>query len=170
MSCDDSDICRSGSKITAGSQSPTQDSCPTCILSLHAFADRPVPPSVPGSECVTDPYVHFLPLFLSVRPNVCGSRFHSYCCPGWKTLPGGNQCIVRKSLPLLSASCYWKLGKETLVLWELFRLFQKLRSKQHRLPFREAATPSWTELNSKSFMRCGGAQTDTSPIKTTSGG
>ncbi|KYO20614.1 hypothetical protein Y1Q_0012514 [Alligator mississippiensis] len=28
-------------------------------------------------------------------PNVCGSRFHSYCCPGWKTLPGGNQCIVR---------------------------------------------------------------------------
>ncbi|KAJ8338727.1 hypothetical protein SKAU_G00355130 [Synaphobranchus kaupii] len=22
-------------------------------------------------------------------PNVCGSRFHSYCCPGWKTLPGG---------------------------------------------------------------------------------
>ncbi|XP_043562346.1 fibrillin-2-like [Chiloscyllium plagiosum] len=27
-------------------------------------------------------------------PNVCGSRFHSYCCPGWKTLPGGNQCIV----------------------------------------------------------------------------
>lgn len=37
-------------------------------------------------------------LFLSClyRPNVCGSRFHSYCCPGWKTLPGGNQCIVRK--------------------------------------------------------------------------
>ncbi|TSK16121.1 Fibrillin-2 [Bagarius yarrelli] len=27
-------------------------------------------------------------------PNVCGSRLHSYCCPGWKTLPGGNQCIV----------------------------------------------------------------------------
>uniref|UniRef100_A0A8D0L9R6 Fibrillin 2 n=1 Tax=Sphenodon punctatus TaxID=8508 RepID=A0A8D0L9R6_SPHPU len=27
-------------------------------------------------------------------PNVCGSRFHAYCCPGWKTLPGGNQCIV----------------------------------------------------------------------------
>ncbi|XP_029108624.1 fibrillin-2 isoform X1 [Scleropages formosus] len=27
-------------------------------------------------------------------PNVCGSRFHSYCCPGWKTFPGGNQCIV----------------------------------------------------------------------------
>ncbi|NWU86044.1 FBN2 protein, partial [Onychorhynchus coronatus] len=27
-------------------------------------------------------------------PNVCGSRFHLYCCPGWKTLPGGNQCIV----------------------------------------------------------------------------
>ncbi|XP_043916738.1 fibrillin-2 [Protopterus annectens] len=27
-------------------------------------------------------------------PNVCGSRFQTYCCPGWKTLPGGNQCIV----------------------------------------------------------------------------
>lgn len=37
----------------------------------------------------------FFVLF-SIRPNVCGSRFHSYCCPGWKTLPGGNQCIVRK--------------------------------------------------------------------------
>ncbi|RMB94377.1 hypothetical protein DUI87_29187 [Hirundo rustica rustica] len=28
-------------------------------------------------------------------PNVCGSRYNAYCCPGWKTLPGGNQCIVR---------------------------------------------------------------------------
>nr|XP_021561177.1 fibrillin-3 [Neomonachus schauinslandi] len=27
-------------------------------------------------------------------PNVCGSRFHTYCCPGWRTLPGGNQCVV----------------------------------------------------------------------------
>ncbi|KAA0701377.1 Fibrillin-2 Fibrillin-2 C-terminal peptide [Triplophysa tibetana] len=27
-------------------------------------------------------------------PNVCGSRHHAYCCPGWKTLTGGNQCIV----------------------------------------------------------------------------
>ncbi|XP_032164959.1 fibrillin-3 isoform X8 [Mustela erminea] len=27
-------------------------------------------------------------------PNVCGSRFHAYCCPGWRTLPGGNQCVV----------------------------------------------------------------------------
>ncbi|KAI4798774.1 hypothetical protein KUCAC02_020506, partial [Chaenocephalus aceratus] len=35
------------------------------------------------------------------RPNVCGSRFHSYCCPGWKTLPGGNQCIV----PICRNSC-----------------------------------------------------------------
>ncbi|CAM9994712.1 unnamed protein product [Lampetra fluviatilis] len=34
-------------------------------------------------------------------PNVCGSRFHSYCCPGWKTLPGGNQCIV----PICRTSC-----------------------------------------------------------------
>uniref|UniRef100_A0A452S9M8 Fibrillin 3 n=1 Tax=Ursus americanus TaxID=9643 RepID=A0A452S9M8_URSAM len=28
------------------------------------------------------------------EPNVCGSRFHAYCCPGWRTLPGGNQCVV----------------------------------------------------------------------------
>ncbi|XP_066038029.1 fibrillin-2 isoform X1 [Chamaea fasciata] len=34
-------------------------------------------------------------------PNVCGSRFRSYCCPGWKTLPGGNQCIV----PICRNSC-----------------------------------------------------------------
>ncbi|XP_053097505.1 fibrillin-2 isoform X2 [Pangasianodon hypophthalmus] len=34
-------------------------------------------------------------------PNVCGSRLHSYCCPGWKTLPGGNQCIV----PICRNSC-----------------------------------------------------------------
>ncbi|XP_036073377.1 fibrillin-1 isoform X2 [Oryzias melastigma] len=27
-------------------------------------------------------------------PNVCGSRNNAYCCPGWKTLTGGNQCIV----------------------------------------------------------------------------
>ncbi|KAM6168126.1 fibrillin-3 [Erethizon dorsatum] len=27
-------------------------------------------------------------------PNVCGSRFHAYCCPGWRTLPGGNRCVV----------------------------------------------------------------------------
>uniref|UniRef100_A0A8C3GPN9 Fibrillin 3 n=1 Tax=Cairina moschata TaxID=8855 RepID=A0A8C3GPN9_CAIMO len=40
-------------------------------------------------------------LFLIFRPNVCGSRFHSYCCPGWKTLPGGNQCIV----PICRNSC-----------------------------------------------------------------
>uniref|UniRef100_G1KAM9 Fibrillin-2 n=1 Tax=Anolis carolinensis TaxID=28377 RepID=G1KAM9_ANOCA len=37
----------------------------------------------------------------SRMPNVCGSRFHSYCCPGWKTLPGGNQCIV----PICRNSC-----------------------------------------------------------------
>lgn len=34
-------------------------------------------------------------------PNVCGSRFHSYCCPGWKTLPAGNQCIV----PICRSTC-----------------------------------------------------------------
>ncbi|XP_063036507.1 fibrillin-2 isoform X2 [Melospiza melodia melodia] len=34
-------------------------------------------------------------------PNVCGSRFRSYCCPGWRTLAGGNQCIV----PICRNSC-----------------------------------------------------------------
>ncbi|XP_051764232.1 fibrillin-2-like [Ctenopharyngodon idella] len=34
-------------------------------------------------------------------PNVCGSRLQSYCCPGWKTLPGGNQCVV----PICRNSC-----------------------------------------------------------------
>uniref|UniRef100_A0A7N5ZUD6 Fibrillin 2b n=1 Tax=Anabas testudineus TaxID=64144 RepID=A0A7N5ZUD6_ANATE len=43
----------------------------------------------------------YLPKNRTTRPNVCGSRFHSYCCPGWKTLPGGNQCIV----PICRNSC-----------------------------------------------------------------
>ncbi|TKS69600.1 Fibrillin-1 MP340 [Collichthys lucidus] len=34
-------------------------------------------------------------------PNVCGSRNNAYCCPGWKTLTGGNQCIV----PICRSSC-----------------------------------------------------------------
>ncbi|KAM9409241.1 fibrillin-1 isoform 1-T1 [Pholidichthys leucotaenia] len=34
-------------------------------------------------------------------PNVCGSRSNAYCCPGWKTLTGGNQCIV----PICRSSC-----------------------------------------------------------------
>ncbi|MGH0119001.1 UNVERIFIED_CONTAM: hypothetical protein FKN15_003550, partial [Acipenser sinensis] len=34
-------------------------------------------------------------------PNVCGSRFNAYCCPGWKTLSGGNQCIV----PVCESGC-----------------------------------------------------------------
>ncbi|XP_078600661.1 fibrillin-2-like isoform X3 [Branchiostoma floridae x Branchiostoma japonicum] len=34
-------------------------------------------------------------------PNVCGSRFQSYCCPGWRTLPSGNQCIV----PICKNTC-----------------------------------------------------------------
>ncbi|XP_043933555.1 fibrillin-1 isoform X1 [Protopterus annectens] len=34
-------------------------------------------------------------------PNVCGSTYNAYCCPGWKTLPGGNQCIV----PICRNSC-----------------------------------------------------------------
>ncbi|XP_021100835.1 fibrillin-3 isoform X3 [Heterocephalus glaber] len=35
-------------------------------------------------------------------PNVCGSRFHAYCCPGWRTLPGGNQCVV----PVCDRGCH----------------------------------------------------------------
>ncbi|XP_052610644.1 fibrillin-3 isoform X2 [Peromyscus californicus insignis] len=34
------------------------------------------------------------PAIVLQGPNVCGSRFHAYCCPGWRTLPGRNQCIV----------------------------------------------------------------------------
>ncbi|XP_069857979.1 LOW QUALITY PROTEIN: fibrillin-3 [Dipodomys merriami] len=34
------------------------------------------------------------PGFLLQGPNICGSHFHAYCCPGWRTLPGGNRCIV----------------------------------------------------------------------------
>ncbi|XP_049983407.1 fibrillin-3 isoform X3 [Alexandromys fortis] len=34
------------------------------------------------------------PAIILQGPNVCGSRFHAYCCPGWRTLPGRNQCIV----------------------------------------------------------------------------
>ncbi|XP_062418004.1 fibrillin-1 [Pungitius pungitius] len=34
-------------------------------------------------------------------PNVCGSRNSAYCCPGWKTLTGGNQCIV----PICRSPC-----------------------------------------------------------------
>lgn len=35
------------------------------------------------------------------RPNVCGSRFHAYCCPGWRTFPGRSQCVVRECCCLL---------------------------------------------------------------------
>uniref|UniRef100_A0A8C3G947 Fibrillin-1 n=1 Tax=Cyclopterus lumpus TaxID=8103 RepID=A0A8C3G947_CYCLU len=40
-------------------------------------------------------------LLRTCRPNVCGSRNNAYCCPGWKTLTGGNQCIV----PICRSSC-----------------------------------------------------------------
>ncbi|RXN13923.1 fibrillin-1 [Labeo rohita] len=36
-----------------------------------------------------------------MKPNVCGSRLQSYCCPGWKTLPGGNRCVV----PVCEKTC-----------------------------------------------------------------
>ncbi|XP_054530117.1 fibrillin-3 isoform X19 [Pan troglodytes] len=34
-------------------------------------------------------------------PNVCGSRFHAYCCPGWRTFPGRSQCVV----PICRRAC-----------------------------------------------------------------
>lgn len=68
----------------------------------------------------TLPYVCMTSL-VHCRPNVCGSRFHSYCCPGWKTLPGGNQCIVREWLAGFAAwgSSRPRLGSNLLysVLW-----------------------------------------------------
>uniref|UniRef100_A0A3Q1IVZ7 Fibrillin-1 n=1 Tax=Anabas testudineus TaxID=64144 RepID=A0A3Q1IVZ7_ANATE len=45
--------------------------------------------------------IHFMDVFGLTVPNVCGSRNNAYCCPGWKTLTGGNQCIV----PICRSSC-----------------------------------------------------------------
>lgn len=48
-------------------------------------------------ECSSTRFRSFLSLLCVLcRPNVCGSRNNAYCCPGWKTLTGGNQCIVRE--------------------------------------------------------------------------
>lgn len=92
---------------------------------------------------------------------MCGSRFHSYCCPGWKTLPGGNQCIVRKFLapfsPDFSVHCQNMLtDKNALLLssnlqeflwrWLLFQaqhvhLFQWAALPQLWLRSRSVAPP-----------------------------
>lgn len=62
---------------------------------------------------------------LSRRPNVCGSRFHTYCCPGWRTLPGGNQCVVRE------CRCHLEVGGSgrgrrgsSLTCWQAQPCFQ----------------------------------------------
>uniref|UniRef100_A0A3B5AFR1 Fibrillin 2b n=1 Tax=Stegastes partitus TaxID=144197 RepID=A0A3B5AFR1_9TELE len=87
-----------------------------CFVSISLFsAPTPPPPPPPASSSSLHKLGFLLKyvwevrassevclfFFVSVRPNVCGSRFHSYCCPGWKTLPGGNQCIV----PICRNSC-----------------------------------------------------------------
>lgn len=41
---------------------------------------------------------------------MCGSRNNAYCCPGWKTLTGGNQCIVRKYHYFPLYRCAFKSG------------------------------------------------------------
>uniref|UniRef100_A0A3B3DIK3 Fibrillin 2b n=1 Tax=Oryzias melastigma TaxID=30732 RepID=A0A3B3DIK3_ORYME len=72
---------------------------PTELQSLFLLSDYQ---QMTTNTCRLDGYqVHLLRLFVSNRPNVCGSRFNSYCCPGWKTLAGGNQCIV----PICRSSC-----------------------------------------------------------------
>lgn len=83
------------------------------------------------------PYVCMTSL-VHCRPNVCGSRFHSYCCPGWKTLPGGNQCIVREWLAGIAAwgSSQPHLGSNLLysVFW--FRIqWPHRRDNQDVAPF-----------------------------------
>lgn len=41
--------------------------------------------------------INYIPFFLCVySPNVCGMRFYSYCCPGWRLHPRTKQCVVRK--------------------------------------------------------------------------
>ncbi|XP_030580184.1 fibrillin-2-like isoform X2 [Archocentrus centrarchus] len=46
-------------------------------------------------------------------PNVCGTRSHPHCCPGWKTLPGGNLCIIHIDDCQTSGGCSeGSLGRE----------------------------------------------------------
>uniref|UniRef100_A0AAY4B475 Uncharacterized protein n=1 Tax=Denticeps clupeoides TaxID=299321 RepID=A0AAY4B475_9TELE len=57
-------------------------------------AEGPSRPGADGSQAPAGRVRRRGKLDALTGPNVCGSRFHSYCCPGWKTLPGGNQCVV----------------------------------------------------------------------------
>uniref|UniRef100_A0A8C9CX13 Fibrillin 3 n=1 Tax=Panthera leo TaxID=9689 RepID=A0A8C9CX13_PANLE len=59
-----------------------------CMVGVHGRWDRALESAGPGRVRRRGS-----PGILQ-GPNVCGSRFHAYCCPGWRTLPGGNQCVV----------------------------------------------------------------------------
>ncbi|XP_025772212.1 fibrillin-3 [Puma concolor] len=59
-----------------------------CVVGVHGRWDRALESAGPGRV-----QRRGSPGILQ-GPNVCGSRFHAYCCPGWRTLPGGNQCVV----------------------------------------------------------------------------
>ncbi|KAM5307226.1 LOW QUALITY PROTEIN: fibrillin-3 [Glossophaga mutica] len=58
----------------------------SCVVGVQGHWDGAVEPADPG-------HVHRRgsPGILQ-GPNVCG--FHVYCCPGWRTLPGRNQCVM----------------------------------------------------------------------------
>uniref|UniRef100_A0A8C8BLB0 Fibrillin-2 n=1 Tax=Otus sunia TaxID=257818 RepID=A0A8C8BLB0_9STRI len=71
-----------------------------CRVILAPCVSLAVPAGMNMACCFIFLCIHLF-VCLCDRPNVCGSRFHSYCCPGWKTLPGGNQCIV----PICRNSC-----------------------------------------------------------------
>ncbi|RXN16421.1 fibrillin-1 [Labeo rohita] len=67
---------------------------------LTADADAHAPYSLCLCSLTGGDFI-FIFLIIYWRPNVCGSRHHAYCCPGWKTLTGGNQCIV----PICRSTC-----------------------------------------------------------------
>uniref|UniRef100_A0A8D2GT02 Fibrillin 3 n=1 Tax=Urocitellus parryii TaxID=9999 RepID=A0A8D2GT02_UROPR len=60
----------------------------SCVVGGHGHWDGAMEPAAPGRVRRRGS-----PGILQ-GPNVCGSRLHPYCCPGWRTLPGGNQCVV----------------------------------------------------------------------------
>nr|XP_051676802.1 fibrillin-3 [Oryctolagus cuniculus]XP_051676804.1 fibrillin-3 [Oryctolagus cuniculus] len=45
---------------------------------------------------------------LLCKANVYGSRFHAYCCPSWRTLPGRSQCVMYYQ----TGSCFGQVGAE----------------------------------------------------------
>lgn len=84
-----------------------------CSLILQMIMPEPItlhnrPPDLTGVIMLErfEPYkppllfiiiINYIPFFLCVySPNVCGMRFYSYCCPGWRLHPRTKQCVVRK--------------------------------------------------------------------------